>query len=134
MRFVSALAFIALAAVPALAADDAATPAPAAPAATAPAADPAAPAAAAAPVAPGAPAAAAAAPADDYASLPAGAGRDVTVRVCAQCHSPEVVAHQNLDAQGWKDLVNQMANNGANGTDADFDTISKYLTTAFPQH
>jgi hypothetical protein len=44
------------------------------------------------------------------------------------------VAHQNLDAQGWKDLVNQMANNGANGTDAEFDTISKYLTKAFPQH
>ncbi|HEY4076094.1 MAG TPA: hypothetical protein VGM26_04100 [Rhizomicrobium sp.] len=114
MRFVSALALIALAATPALAADDAATPAPAAPAA---------PAAAAAP-----------APAGDYPSLPAGAGRDVTVRVCAQCHSPEVVAHQNLDAQGWKDLVNQMANNGANATDAEFDTISKYLTTAYPQH
>ena len=117
MRFVSALALIALAVTPALAADNAATPAPAAAAAPAPAAP-----------------AAASAPADDYASLPAGAGRDVTVRVCAQCHSPEVVAHQNLDAQGWKDLVNQMANNGANGTDADFDTISKYLTTAFPQH
>jgi cytochrome c5 len=108
VRFVSALAFVALAAVPAFAADDAATPA--------------------------APAAAAAAPADGFASLPAGDGRDVTVRVCSQCHSPEVVAHQNLDAQGWKDLVNQMANNGANGTDADFDTISKYLTKAFPQH
>jgi mono/diheme cytochrome c family protein len=110
VRFVSALALIALVATPALADDPvAATPAPAAPAA--------------------APAAA-----DDYASLPAGDGRDVTVRVCAQCHSPEVVAHQNLDAQGWKDLVNQMANNGANGTDAEFETISKYLTTAFPQH
>jgi len=108
VHFISTLAFIALAAAPALAADDAA---PAAPAAAAPAA-----------------------PADAYPSLPAGAGRDVAVRVCAQCHSPEVVAHQNLDAQGWKDLVNQMANNGANGTDADFDTISKYLTAAFPQH
>jgi cytochrome c5 len=118
VRFISTLAFIALAAAPALAADDAA---PAAPAAAAPAA--------AAPAA-----AASAAPTDAYPSLPAGAGRDVAVRVCSQCHSPEVVAHQNLDAQGWKDLVNQMANNGANGTDADFDTISKYLTAAFPQH
>jgi mono/diheme cytochrome c family protein len=106
VRFITTLALIAMAATPALAAD---------------------------PV-PAAPAAAAAAPADDYPSLPAGTGRDVTVRICAQCHSPEVVAHQNLDAQGWKDLVNQMANNGANGTDADFDTISKYLTAAFPQH
>ena len=70
--------------------------------------------------------------ADDYAALPAGPGRDVTVRVCAQCHSPEIAAHQNLDAQGWKDLVNQMANNGANATDAEFDTISKYLAASFP--
>jgi mono/diheme cytochrome c family protein len=64
--------------------------------------------------------------------LPVGPGRDVAVRVCAQCHSPEIVANQNLDAQGWKDVVNQMANNGANATDAEFDTIAKYLATAFP--
>ncbi|HYJ36309.1 MAG TPA: hypothetical protein VEV64_09145 [Rhizomicrobium sp.] len=70
--------------------------------------------------------------ADDFKSLPEGAGRDVMVRVCAQCHSPEIAAQQKLDAQGWKDLVNQMANNGANATDAEFDTIAKYLATAFP--
>lgn len=70
--------------------------------------------------------------ADDFKSLPEGPGRDVTVRVCAQCHSPEIAAQQKLDAQGWKDLVNQMANNGANATDAEFDTIAKYLATAFP--
>ena len=70
--------------------------------------------------------------ADDFKMLPEGPGRDVTVRVCAQCHSPEIAAHQNLDAQGWKDLVNQMANNGANATDAEFDTIAKYLAASFP--
>lgn len=70
--------------------------------------------------------------ADDFKMLPEGPGRDVTVRVCAQCHSPEIAAHQNLDAQGWKDLVNQMANNGANASDAEFDTIAKYLAASFP--
>jgi mono/diheme cytochrome c family protein len=70
--------------------------------------------------------------ADDFKSLPEGSGRDVTVRVCAQCHSPEIAAQQKLDAQGWKDLVNQMANNGANATDAEFDTIAKYLAASFP--
>ena len=70
--------------------------------------------------------------ADDFKLLPEGQGRDVMVRVCAQCHSPEIAAQQKLDAQGWKDLVNQMANNGANATDAEFDTIAKYLATAFP--
>ena len=70
--------------------------------------------------------------ADDFKSLPEGPGRDVMVRVCAQCHSPEIAAQQKLDEQGWKDLVNQMANNGANASDAEFDTIAKYLATAFP--
>ncbi len=70
--------------------------------------------------------------ADDFKALPEGPGRDVAVRICSQCHSPEIVATHTMDAQGWKDLVNQMANNGANGTDAEFDTIAKYLATAFP--
>ena len=69
---------------------------------------------------------------DDFKTLPAGQGRDVMVRVCSQCHSPEIAAQQNLDAQGWKDLVDQMANNGANATDAELDTITKYLSATFP--
>ena len=69
---------------------------------------------------------------DDFKDLPPGPGRDVTIKVCSQCHSPEIAAHENLDPQGWKDLVNQMANNGANATDADFDTITKYLAASFP--
>ncbi len=70
--------------------------------------------------------------ADDFKLLPEGPGRDVTVRVCAQCHSPEIVAQQSMDAAGWKALVDQMANNGANATDAEFDTIAKYLAASFP--
>jgi len=77
-------------------------------------------------------AAAAPALADDYASLPQGEGRDVTVRVCSQCHSPELVSSQRLDEAGWKDVVAQMANNGAQATDAEFAQITKYLSTAFP--
>jgi len=76
--------------------------------------------------------AAAPALADDYAALPQGEGRDVTVRVCSQCHSPELAASQRLDQAGWKDLVAQMANNGAQATDAEFAQITQYLSTAFP--
>jgi mono/diheme cytochrome c family protein len=70
--------------------------------------------------------------ADDFASLPAGPGRDVMVKVCAQCHSPEIVASQKMDQAGWKALVDQMASNGAQATDAEFDTITKYLAASFP--
>lgn len=70
--------------------------------------------------------------ADDFPSLPPGPGRDVTVRVCSQCHSPEVVSNQRMDRDGWKAVVDQMANNGANATDEEFNTITDYLATVFP--
>jgi mono/diheme cytochrome c family protein len=64
--------------------------------------------------------------------LPPGDGRELVMRVCSKCHTPDIVADQFLDAQGWKELVNQMASNGAQGTDAEFDQITAYLTTSFP--
>jgi len=66
------------------------------------------------------------------AKLPPGEGRDVAMRVCSKCHDPSNAASEDLDAAGWKDLVNQMAANGAQGSDADFDAIAAYLTKAFP--
>jgi competence protein ComEA len=66
------------------------------------------------------------------AKLPPGEGRDVVMRVCSKCHDPSNAAEEDLDAAGWKDLVNQMAANGAQGSDADFDAITAYLTKAFP--
>src|SRR6478752_191351 len=68
----------------------------------------------------------------DYSSLPAGRGRDVMVRVCSQCHSPEVAAGRRMDQPGWKGLVDQMANNGAQASDAEFDLITTYLAANFP--
>lgn len=64
--------------------------------------------------------------------LPPGPGRDVTIRVCGACHDMGDFANQNLDAQGWKQMVDEMANSGAQGSDADFAAISAYLAKAFP--
>jgi mono/diheme cytochrome c family protein len=66
------------------------------------------------------------------AALPPGEGRDVTMRVCGKCHDAGIFANQSLDAEGWKETVNQMASSGAEGTDADFAAIAAYLTKAFP--
>jgi len=71
--------------------------------------------------------------ADNYTKLPPGPGRDVEVRVCSQCHSPELPATQRHDKAGWNDLVNEMQSNGASATDAEFAEIVNYLATAFPQ-
>ena len=65
-------------------------------------------------------------------ALPPGPGHDALVRVCSGCHSPEIVADQRLTADGWHDVVEQMAGNGAQGTDAEFDEITAYLTKNFP--
>jgi mono/diheme cytochrome c family protein len=72
------------------------------------------------------------APADEHPRLPAGEGRELTIRVCSQCHAPEVAADQQLDFAGWKELVDQMASKGATASDQEFDQIVRYLAQAFP--
>lgn len=64
--------------------------------------------------------------------LPPGAGHDTTVRVCSSCHAPEIAAQQRLDAAGWHELVETMAERGAQGSDADFAQITDYLARNFP--
>jgi competence protein ComEA len=71
-------------------------------------------------------------PADDHPALPAGPGRELMIRVCSSCHSPDVAADQQLDAAGWKTMVDQMAAKGAVATDPEFDEIVHYLANAFP--
>ena len=71
-------------------------------------------------------------PADEHPALPAGPGRELMIRVCSPCHSPDVAAEQQLDPPGWKTLVDQMASKGATATDEEFDAIIRYLTSAFP--
>jgi competence protein ComEA len=66
------------------------------------------------------------------AKLPPGDGRDLVMKTCSKCHTPDIVAEQTLDEKGWKELVDQMAGNGAQGSDADFEQIVAYLTKAFP--
>ena len=65
------------------------------------------------------------------ARLPPGEGRDATVRVCGKCHDAGVFENQALDAEGWKQTVDEMARM-ADGTNDDFAAITRYLTKAFP--
>lgn len=93
-----------------------------------------APAAAPAPAPPpsstAAPAAAApTAGANQYPDFPPGPGRDTFLRVCSVCHSPEQVIGHGQDSSGWTDTLNQMIQNGAQGSDEDFGAILQYLTT-----
>jgi quinoprotein glucose dehydrogenase len=65
--------------------------------------------------------------------LPPGPGRDLTVRVCSTCHSPDLAASQRLSAQEWNSLVQNMSARGAVATDDEFDQITGYLARSFPR-
>ncbi len=87
----------------------------------------------AAPPAAPVPASGTVAPLPDPAALfPAGPGRETTLRICSQCHSPGVAAQQRLSPDGWKAIVEQMAGFGAPGTDAELAEIAAYLAKSFP--
>lgn len=83
------------------------------------------------------PAAAAPAPADQSASTqpvdewPSGAGKQQFLQICSSCHSPENVIGHNQDTSGWTDTLNQMIQNGAQGSDDDFSAVLQYLVTNF---
>lgn len=59
-------------------------------------------------------------------------GEATLSRVCSGCHAPEIALGQNLDRQGWKDLVLSMLDRGAVATDTEVDQIVTYLLTAAP--
>jgi hypothetical protein len=54
------------------------------------------------------------------------------IRVCSKCYLPEVAADQQLDLAGWKTVVDLMASQGADATEAELDEIVRYLANAFP--
>ena len=62
---------------------------------------------------------------------PDGPGKQQFLQICSQCHGPENVLGQNMDASGWTNVIQQMISNGAQGSDADFSAILNYLVTNF---
>lgn len=71
-------------------------------------------------------------PDDGHSNFPPGEGRELTLRVCSTCHPADVLAEQELDLDGWKETVSQMASMGADATEQQLDQIVNYLAKAFP--
>jgi hypothetical protein len=67
------------------------------------------------------------------ASMPEGAARDLTIRVCAQCHEPQRAAALRLTRDGWQAVVDKMKGLGASAlaTDAELAQITDYLAENF---
>ena len=65
------------------------------------------------------------------ATMPEGAARELTVKVCAQCHEPQRSGSLRLTREGWEGVVAKMVGLGARATDAELEQITDYLATSF---
>jgi competence protein ComEA len=67
-------------------------------------------------------------PPDDKASpFAAGPGRDALIKVCGNCHGPESAVAQFKTHEEWVKTLDEMANNGAQGSDEEWNQIQAYL-------
>jgi competence ComEA-like helix-hairpin-helix protein len=64
--------------------------------------------------------------------LPEAPGRDVTVKVCANCHAAETVASVRHTPAGWREVIARMIAAGAAGTEQEFETVFQYVSSQFP--
>jgi competence protein ComEA len=65
--------------------------------------------------------------------LPDGPGKATFVKVCGDCHAPDVVTGMGHDRTGWKDVVDEMVDKGATATPAEVKQVIDYLVKAFPK-
>ena len=63
--------------------------------------------------------------------LPDGAGKDLVLRVCTQCHDAVRIVSRKQTKEEWNGTVDKMAARGARASDEEFETIVTYLTKYF---
>ena len=61
------------------------------------------------------------------ATLPEGAGKAETTKICSKCHSLEQAVSLRQDQAGWTESISKMVNLGAQGSDEDFNKVLNYL-------
>jgi mono/diheme cytochrome c family protein len=71
------------------------------------------------------------APALTAQDLPAGKGRETFRTICTSCHDAETTTNLRNTRGGWIEVIANMKNNGADGTEAQFTEILDYLTLNF---
>lgn len=63
--------------------------------------------------------------------LPDGAGKDLVLKLCQDCHDLGMVTMDNRTREGWQKTVAKMGERGADGTDEQFEAIVAYLSKNF---
>jgi competence protein ComEA len=65
------------------------------------------------------------------ADIPAGAGKDVTVKYCSDCHSIEQAVSLRQGPEEWKATLEKMTGMGAKVPDDSYEAILGYLAKHF---
>jgi mono/diheme cytochrome c family protein len=63
--------------------------------------------------------------------LPDGAGKELVMNVCTQCHELARITSKRKTREEWNDTVDKMAARGAKASDEEFETIVAYLAKYF---
>jgi hypothetical protein len=64
-------------------------------------------------------------------TLPEGAGKEQTLRLCGTCHEAAKATSVKLTREGWVETIDRMKAFGAAGADDDFAAVLEYLATHF---
>ena len=63
--------------------------------------------------------------------LPDAPGRDVTLRLCFQCHSDGMWRDHRQDRRGWEGVLYRMVGRGALWTEDEINTMAGYLNAVY---
>ena len=66
-----------------------------------------------------------------WADIPAGPGKDDTVKYCGDCHSVEQAVSLRQGPEEWKATLEKMTGMGAKIPDSSYQSILGYLTSHF---
>jgi competence protein ComEA len=64
--------------------------------------------------------------------FPEGQGKDTFLRICSVCHGPQIVLGRGNTVDGWTQVVLNMVQRGAQGSEEEFGEIVQYLAKNFP--
>ena len=63
--------------------------------------------------------------------FPDAPGRDVTLRLCFQCHSDGMWRDHRRDRRGWEGVLYRMVGRGALWTEEEITTMAGYLAAVY---
>lgn len=64
-------------------------------------------------------------------ALPEAPGKPAFVKMCVDCHALALVTRMRANRAEWSKIIDKMAMNGAEGTDAEFEAALSYVSSQF---